>query len=179
MLVLRTLPALAALLVGLPAAAAPEQAQVEKAGAEKAAVFGIELAEPGTIGPRPLRPEDARRLNLASEALRRAVTERGLEPVDLGGQAAAIRRDAPLYKCEGCAEKIAQAAGAVLVVYGYVQRSAPQVLNLNVTITEAESGKVLRGGQVVIQGDTDDTWLHGVRSLVKNRLFAEPLPNRS
>lgn len=169
MLVLRALPALAALFVGLPAAAA----------ADKAAVFGIELAEPGTIGPRPLRPQDAKRLALASEALRREVVARGLDPVDLGPQAAAIRRDAPLYKCEGCAETIAKAAGAALVVYGYVQRSAPQVLNLTITITEAESGKVLRGGQVVIQGDTDDTWLHGVRSLVKNRLFAEPLPNRS
>ncbi|KMO37420.1 hypothetical protein VQ02_13390 [Methylobacterium variabile] len=169
MLVPRALPALAALLLSVPAAAAPDAA----------AVFGIELAEPGTIGPRPLRPEDARRLALASEALRREVAGRGLEPVDLGPQAAAIRRDAPLYKCEGCAETIAKAAGAALVVYGYVQRSAPQVLNLTITITDADSGKVLRGGQVVIQGDTDDTWLHGVRSLVKNRLFAEPLPNRS
>ncbi|MET7242594.1 DUF3280 domain-containing protein [Methylobacterium sp. EM32] len=169
MLSFRALPALAALLVGLPAAAAPNTA----------AVFGVELAEPGTVGPRPVRPEDARRLGLASEALRREVAGRGLDPVDLTPQAAAIRRDAPFYKCEGCAEKIAQAAGAAYVVYGYVQRSAPQVLNLTITITEAESGKVLRGGQVVIQGDTDDTWLHGVRSLVKNRLFAEPLPNRS
>jgi hypothetical protein len=169
MLSLRALPALAALLVGLPAAAA----------SSPAAVFGIELAEPGTIGPRPVKPEDARRLGLASEALRREVAGRGLVPVDLASQAAAIRRDAPFYKCEGCAEKIAQAAGAAYVVYGYVQRSAPQVLNLTITITEAGSGKVLRGGQVVIQGDTDETWLHGVRALVKNRLFAEPLPNRS
>ncbi|KMO44749.1 hypothetical protein VQ03_01485 [Methylobacterium tarhaniae] len=173
MLSFHALPALAALpvglLVGLPAAAAPTSA----------AVFGIELAEPGTVGPRPLKPQDARRLALASETLRREVAGRGLEPVDLGAHAAEIRRDAPFYKCEGCAEKIAKAAGAVLVVYGYVQRSAPQVLNLTITVTEAESGKVLRGGQVVIQGDTDDTWLHGVRSLVKNRLFAEPLPNRS
>ncbi len=44
MLSLRALPALAVLLVGLPAAAAPNSA----------AVFGIELAEPGTFGPRPL-----------------------------------------------------------------------------------------------------------------------------
>lgn len=169
MLSFRALPALAVLLAGLPAAAAPNSA----------AVFAIELAEPGTIGPRPVKPQDARRLGLATDALRREVAGRGLDPVDLSGQAAAIRRDAPLYKCEGCAEKIAQAAGASLVVYGYVQRSAPQVLNLTITVTEAASGKVLRGGQVVIQGDTDETWLHGVRSLVKNRLFAEPLPNRS
>ncbi|PIK71386.1 hypothetical protein CS379_19650, partial [Methylobacterium frigidaeris] len=63
MLSFRALSALAALLVSLPAAAAQSPA----------AVFGIELAEPGTIGPRPVKPEDARRLGLASEALRREV----------------------------------------------------------------------------------------------------------
>ncbi len=167
------LPALAALLVG------PPVISPVLAASSPAAVFAIELAEPGVIGPRPLKPDEARRLALATDALRREVAGRGLDPVDLAPQAAAIRRDAPLYKCEGCAEKIAQAAGAALVVYGYVQRSAPQVLNLNITITDVASGKVLRGGQVVIQGDTDETWLHGVRSLIKNRLFAEPLPNRS
>ena len=175
MLVLRALSALAI----LPALAALPAGSSAQAASSPAAVFAIELAEPGVIGPRPLKPDEARRLALATEALRREVAGRGLDPVDLAPQAAAIRRDAPLYKCEGCAEKIAQAAGAALVVYGYVQRSAPQVLNMTITLTDVASGKVLRGGQVVIQGDTDETWLHGVRSLVKNRLFAEPLPNRS
>ncbi|GJD50311.1 hypothetical protein OPKNFCMD_3050 [Methylobacterium crusticola] len=175
MLVARALSVLALLLSAAAALAAPEAAP-----SRRAAVFGIELAEPGAVGLRPLRPEDARRLALATATLEREVAAAGtLAPVDLGSQAAAIRRDAPLYKCEGCAERIALTAGAALAVYGYVQRNANQLLNLTITITEADSGKVLRGGQVVIRGDTDDTWLHGVRWLVKNRLLAEPLPSRS
>ncbi|MGY2047375.1 DUF3280 domain-containing protein [Methylobacterium sp. JK268] len=170
MLSARLLPALA--LVLLPGAG--------RAAPQTAAVFGIELAEPGVIGARPPRPEEQRRLTLASDALRREVAAQGqVESVDLAPQAGEIRKDAPLYKCEGCAERIAKAAGAGLAVYGYVQRTTNQILNLSITISDSETGKVLRGGQVVIRGDTDETWLHSVRWLVKNRLFAEPLPSRS
>ncbi|WP_407519955.1 DUF3280 domain-containing protein [Methylobacterium oryzisoli] len=173
MLPARLLPALAALLLldaARPAAAAPETA----------ALFGIELLEPGVVGGRPPRPDEARRLALATEELRKAVAAQGqVAFVDLAPKAAEIRKDAPLYKCEGCAERIAKEAGAALAVYGYVQRNTNQILNLSITISDTGSGKVLRGGQVVIRGDTDDTWLHGVRWLVKNRLFAEPLPSRS
>ncbi|MFE1600339.1 DUF3280 domain-containing protein [Methylobacterium sp. ID0610] len=149
-----------------------------RAAPETAAVFGIELLDPGAVGGRPPRPEEARRLALATDTLRAAVQGQ-VESVDLAPKAAEIRKEAPLYKCEGCAERIAKEAGARLAIYGYVQRNTNQILNLSITISDAESGKVLRGGQVVIRGDTDETWLHSVRWLVKNRLFAEPLPNRS
>ncbi|ACL60163.1 DUF3280 domain-containing protein [Methylobacterium nodulans] len=153
---------------------------VALAAPEKAAVFGIELLDPGVVGGRPPRPEESRRLALATDELRKAVAAQGaVESVDLAPQAAEIRKEAPLYKCEGCAERIAREAGASLAIYGYVQRNTNQILNLSITISDAENGKVLRGGQVVIRGDTDETWLHSVRWLVKNRLFAEPLPNRS
>lgn len=165
----RPLLLLAALAGPAPALAAPE----------KAAVFGIELLDPNVVGGRAPRPEEARRLALATDELRQAVAAHAVESVDLAPRAAEIRKDAPLYKCEGCAERIAKEAGAGLAVYGYVQRNTPQLLNLSITISDAGSGKVLRGGQVVIRGDTDETWLHGVRWLVKNRLFADPLPDRS
>jgi hypothetical protein len=165
----RPLLLLAALAASAPALAAPE----------KAAVFGIELLDPNAVGGRAPRPEEARRLALATDELRKAVAAQQLDSVDLAPSAAEIRKDAPLYKCEGCAERIAKEAGAGLAVYGYVQRDSNQLLNLSITVSDTENGKVLRGGQVVIRGDTDDTWLHGVRWLVKNRLFADPLPNRS
>ncbi|ACA19341.1 conserved hypothetical protein [Methylobacterium sp. 4-46] len=166
----RLLPFLAALLLPGAALAAPRSA----------AVFGIELLDPGVVGGRPPRPEEARRLALITDALRRAVAEQEtVQAVDLAPKAEEIRKDAPLYKCEGCAERIAREAGAGLAIYGYVQRNTNQIMNLSVTISDSESGKVLRGGQVVIRGDTDETWLHGLRWLVKNRLFADPLPDRS
>jgi hypothetical protein len=32
---------------------------------------------------------------------------------------------------------------------------------------------------VTIRADTDDTWAHAMRWVVKNRLLAEPLPGKS
>ncbi|MEH3148387.1 MAG: DUF3280 domain-containing protein [Methylobacterium frigidaeris] len=168
----RLLPVLCALLLPGPALAAGEPV--------KAALFPVELLEPGVVVARPLRPDETRRLALATEELRRQIAERGgPAPVDLAPLAARIRADAPLYKCEGCAERIAREAGADLAVYGTIQRNTNQVLNVTITITDAASGKVLRGGQAVVSGDTDESWRHGVRWVVRNRLLAEPLPDRS
>lgn len=147
---------------------------------EKAAIFPIELLDPGVIGGRQPRPDEARRLALATEQLREALAAKGgIESVDLAPQAEEIRKRSPLSKCEGCAATIAQALGAELAVLGYVEKGSNQIFNFNVAIADAGTGKVLRGGQVVIRADTDETWAHAVRSIVKNHLLAEPLPGRS
>lgn len=150
------------------------------AAPEKAAIFGVELFDPGVVGGRKARPDEVRRLGLVTEELRKALTtDNAVEPVDVGPQAAEIAKQAPLYKCDGCAASIAKTLGADLAVSGYVEKGSNQIFNLTVTIAEAATGKVVRGGRVVIRADTDDTWAHAMRWVVKNRLLAEPLPNRS
>ncbi|NEU12536.1 DUF3280 domain-containing protein [Methylobacterium sp. BTF04] len=150
------------------------------AAPEKAAIFGVELFDPGVAGGRKARPDEIRRLGLVTEELRKALTaDNVVEPVDVGPQAAEIAKQAPLYKCDGCAATIAKTLGADLAVSGYVEKGSNQIFNLTVTIAEAATGKVVRGGRVVIRADTDDTWAHAMRWVVKNRLLAEPLPNRS
>ncbi|MEG9529087.1 MAG: DUF3280 domain-containing protein, partial [Hyphomicrobiales bacterium] len=103
----------------------------------------------------------------------------GLEMVDTAPKADTVAKEGPLYKCNGCAADIGKSLGADLVVTGYVEKGSGQIFNLNVTIAEAETGKVVRGGQVTIRADTDDTWAHAMRWVVKNRLLAEPLPGKS
>lgn len=148
--------------------------------AEKAAIFGMELNDPGVVGGRKARPEEARRLGLVTEELRKALAANGaVESVDVAPQAAEIAKQAPLYKCEGCAAVIAKSLGADLAVNGYVEKGSNQIFNLYVFVSDAGTGKVVRAGQVVIRADTDDTWAHAMRWVVKNRLLAEPLPNRT
>ncbi|MFD1301928.1 DUF3280 domain-containing protein [Methylobacterium marchantiae] len=160
---------LASALAG-PAIAAPE----------KAAIFGVELNDPGVVGGRKARPDEARRLALVTEELRKALTAGdAIESVDVAPQAAEIAKQAPLFKCDGCAATIAKTLGADLAVNGYVEKGSNQIFNLYVLISDTATGKVVRGGQVVIRADTDDTWAHAMRWVVKNRLLAEPLPNRS
>ncbi|WP_019903827.1 DUF3280 domain-containing protein [Methylobacterium sp. 77] len=166
---------LAAALALVPALAGPAAA-----APDKAAIFGIELNDPGVVGGRKARPDEVRRLALVTEELRKALVAGGaVEDVDVSPQAVEITKQAPLFKCEGCAATIAKTLGANLAVNGYVEKGSNQIFNLYVLISDTATGKVVRGGQVVIRADTDDTWAHAMRWVVKNRLLAEPLPNRS
>jgi len=45
--------------------------------------------------------------------------------------------------------------------------------SLNVAIIDVAKSKLVRNASVLIQGNTDEAWLHGVKWIVKNRLLAE------
>jgi len=148
--------------------------------AQKAAVFPVELFDPGASYGARARPADTKKLTLVTDELRKALHDQaGLEMVDTAPKSDTVAKEGPLYKCNGCAADIGKSLGADLVVTGYVEKGSGQIFNLNVTIAEAETGKVVRGGQVTIRADTDDTWAHAMRWVVKNRLLAEPLPGKS
>lgn len=167
--------AAAAALVALALPSPPARAEP----ADKAAVFPVELLDPGVVGGRKARPDEQRRLAMVTDELRTALQAgAGLEPVDTAPQAAEVARQGPLFKC-ACAPALAKALGADLSVNGYVEKGSNQIFNLYVVIADAATGKLVRAGQVVIRADTDDTWAHAMRWVVKNRLLAEPLPNRS
>jgi hypothetical protein len=95
------------------------------------------------------------------------------EPVDLSTMTADIERAAPLHKCNGCEADLAKAARAEVAMTGTVQKVSNLILNLNIYVREADSGKLVRAMSVDIRGNTDETWLRGIRWLVKNRLFAD------
>ncbi|QEE42800.1 MULTISPECIES: DUF3280 domain-containing protein [unclassified Methylobacterium] len=148
--------------------------------AEKAAVFPVELFDPGATYGTRVRPIDTKKLTLVTDELRNALrNQAGLDIIDTAPKSDVVAKEGPLYKCNGCAADIAKSLGADLVVTGYVEKGSGQIFNLNVTIAEAETGKMVRGGQVTIRADTDDTWAHAMRWVVKNRLLAEPLPGKS
>ncbi len=148
--------------------------------AEKAAVFPVELHDPAASYGSRTKPIDAKKLALVTGELRTSLRDKaGLDVIDTAPAASEVEKQGPLFKCNGCAADIAKGLGADLVVTGYAERGANQIFNLTVTIAEAATGKVVRGGQVTIRADDDNTWAHGMRWLVKNRLLAEPLPGKS
>src|SRR5215210_4026487 len=145
----------------------------------KAAVFDLELVDTSQESERGERADQTARIALASAELRRLLSESGqLQVVDLAPQAARIRDKSPLSKCSGCVEDLAREAGAELAVSGIVQKTSNLILSFAVEVKEVQSGRTIRAGQVDIRGNTDETWLRGVRWIVKNRLVAEPLPER-
>ena len=157
------------------------QAQEPGTGAgNKVAVFAAELNDPTLPYGRKSPPADLKRLELITSVLRQALVDKaGLESVDLAPQEAEIRKQEPLFKCNGCQGDIAKAAGAGLAALIVAEKGSTQLYSLSVTIADVASGNVVRRGQVVISANTDDDWRHAMRWIVKNRLLAEPWPNRS
>lgn len=138
------------------------------------AVFAFELIDTSHEGELSgPRADETRRLALITDELRRLVADDGrFGPVDLAGMAADIERAAPLYKCNGCEADLAKTAGAELAMTATVQKVSNLILNLNVYLRAAGTGKLVRAMSVDIRGNTDETWLRGIRWLVKNRLLA-------
>lgn len=145
----------------------------------KTALFGLEFfddtLEPSLVGPRP---DQQARLALVNAELARLFAETGqVTLVDLAPQEARIRELQPLFKCNGCEEEVARDAGARLEVVGVIRKISNLILTITLLVRETEGeGRVVRAGDVQIRGNTDESWLRGVRYLIKNRIFAPGLP---
>lgn len=82
-----------------------------------------------------------------------------------------------LSACNGCELDIARALRADRVLLGWVQKVSNLILNINVRIEDAASGKVLLGQSVDLRGNTDETWKRGMAYLVR-RIVEKDAANR-
>ena len=147
--------------------------------AEKIAVFPFDLLiqkseEDFFNGPKGPTPDEQRRLDTALAKLKELLAADGrYEVVDLSPLSDEIKAAAPLTECNGCAADLTVKAGAKLAMTSVVDKISETHLSLNVVITDVADNKVISNSSVLIQGNTDEAWLHGVRWLAKNRLLAE------
>ena len=142
----------------------------------KTIVFDIELIDMSQEADQGLRDDQTRRLRLVSDELRQLLqASPQIQLVDLTPRLAEISQKAPLYKCNGCDVDLARDLGADLLVSGIVQKTSNLILSFALTIKDARTGKPIRGGQADIRGNTDDSWLRGIRWIAKNRFLSEPL----
>ncbi len=164
---MRIVTMLAFLAVGFAAMAEPL----------RTAVFDIELVDTSQEAERGPRDDQTRRLKLVSDELRTLLqASPQIQIVDLTPKLDEINQKTPLSSCNGCAEDIATKLGAELLVSGIVQKTSDLILSFAISVTDVRSGKLVRGGQADIRGNTDESWLRGIRWIVKNRLLVEPLP---
>ena len=54
-----------------------------------------------------------------------------------------------------------------------MQKVSNLILNVNLVIEDAATGRPLRAGSVDIRGNTDKSWQRGLRYLLDERLFRE------
>lgn len=144
---------------------------------QKIALYPFELDIPATeedffIGEKKANAEEEARLGLIRTEFEKALKADGrYEVVDLAPLKEEITQAQPLRTCNDCDVEIAKKAGAELALLGIVNKVSETHLNLIVQIREVATGATVNSMQVVVQGNTDDTWLHGARWLLKNRLL--------
>jgi len=116
------------------------------------------------------RPEELERLRRIEAMLAESYAARGhqlLDPAPLAGE---LERVSDLRTCD-CEVELARRLGAEEVVVGWVQKISNLILEISVRARETAGGRVVRSGFVSIRGNTDESWTHGMRMLIRRALF--------
>ena len=141
----------------------------------KAVVFDVEVFESQLEAPSGI-PVD--RLKKLSVLLRDLLAKAGaVTIVDTTPAAAEIEKNLPLRTCNDCDLGIAKKLGADVEVSTVIRQTSPVLVSFSASIRDVKTGKVLSTGVVDVRGNSDETWTHGIKFLVKERLLDKPLPD--
>ena len=76
--------------------------------------------------------------------------------------------------CNGCERSYAQKADADWAAWGTVQKVSNLILNINLYLEDAQTGKLEFVKSVDIRGNTDESWRRGLDYMLRHYLFAQP-----
>jgi hypothetical protein len=144
-----------------------------KAEPRPIAAFDFELIDTsldGTMnGPRA---DQAARIAEISQRLREWLAGRpGVRVVDIGPvatDAAAVH----LQTCGGCDADFARRLGAELSITGTVQKVSNLILNMAIYVRSVASGRIVASMNADMRGNTEESWMHTLHWLERNRLDA-------
>jgi Protein of unknown function (DUF2380) len=119
---------------------------------------------------------EVERIRLLDDLLRQKLTASSrFEIVDIPPDTIKEIASGPtISNCNGCQRKFAQRVGANWAAWGTVQKVSNLILNINVYMEDAESGKMKFARSVDIRGNTDESWRRGLDYLLRNYLLREP-----
>ena len=122
-------------------------------------------------------PEKEARLAMVSQRLREALIKEELyNVIDSAPVAQLIRTEAArqsLLGCNGCEVDIARKAGADRILLAWVQKVSNLILNINIEVRDAETGKVVLAKSVDLRGNTDKSWQRGIDFMVRDMVENE------
>ena len=153
--------ALVALGLSLPAAAAERP---------RVAFFGFSIINTSL---EPTKPAEEARLRMLDALLRERLAGSGrFALVEISSELQQeIARGADIRDCNGCERDYAKRAGADWAAWGTVQKVSNLILNINLYIEDAQTGKLEFVKSVDIRGNTDESWRHGLDYMLRNYLF--------
>jgi hypothetical protein len=162
--------AIAAIIVAAVAAAS---AAADTAASPCVAFFGFHLINTSL---EPTTPTENERVRMLGDLFREKVAASGrfnlvAIPPDLREK---IEAGPEIGSCNGCEHDFAQTLGADLAAWGTVQKVSNLILNINVYMADAPTGKMEFVRSVDIRGNTDESWRHGLDYMLRHYLFGEP-----
>ena len=148
-------------------------AQASAAEPKSLALMDCELVDDmRDFASEQARQEVDRRLVLITAELAKELERRGMYRVlDRAPAAQLIERLKASYElraCNGCEIDIGKALGAERIALCWVQKVSNLILNINIEVRSVATGETVYAKSVDIRGNTDETWLRGVRRLVDN-----------
>lgn len=137
------------------------------------AFFGFQMMN---TSPLPTSEAERRRLAALDDLLRDRLAASGRYTfVPIPSEVRASMQDEPsIEHCNGCERDHALRAGADLAGWGVVQKVSNLILNINLYIEDAHSGRYVFQHSVDIRGNTDESWHHGLDYMLRHYLLAEP-----
>lgn len=145
----------------------------------KLLIFPIDMQIPRTemdffSGQSGPSPAEQKRLDMANAELKKLVVADGrYDLVDAAPLMDEIESKRPIFECNGCEVDIGTKAGADFLMVNVLNKISETHLSLTVSLVDVAKNGVVSNSSVLIQGNTDEAWLHGVRWLARNRLLVK------
>jgi hypothetical protein len=139
----------------------------------KVAVFDFELLDTSLQGEvQGPRADEQRRLMDVTGQLRKALAESGKYAVLDIAPVNAAAHASNLQACGGCDVQYAQQLGADLAITGLVQKVSALILNMNIYLRDAHTGRLITAASADFRSNTDESWSRTMSYLLRNRLLA-------
>jgi hypothetical protein len=151
----------------------PNGATAAENAVPKVAFFGFQLINTSL---EPTSSDELRRVDMLDKLLGERLDNSGRFkivpiPPDLQQRIAA---GPEISGCNGCERDYAKSIGASWAAWGTVQKVSNLILNVNVYMEDAASGRLEFVKSVDIRGNTDESWRHGLDYMLRHYLFDEP-----
>jgi hypothetical protein len=138
----------------------------------KVAFLGLTFIDLSTEGAyNGVRADETARIELLKSATRGRFVDEGFVVLSNDPVATELAATVNPADCYGCDVRMAARLGADYVLVGEVRKVSNLVLSINLVLRDARSGEKLRGLAVDIRSNTDDSWLRGMRYILKNHFF--------
>jgi hypothetical protein len=137
------------------------------------AFFGFHLINTSL---QPTTADEDRRITMLDDLFRQrlAASNRFAFSAIAPDMTAKIADGPEIGACNGCERDFAKGTGADWAAWGTVQKVSNLILNINVYMEDADTGKMEFVKSVDIRGNTDESWRHGLDYMLRHYLFGEP-----